>query len=249
MHLKYHQKAYQLLNRPPVLSSRALELLARAEQRCGGALPASVREWYSLEGAVETLATHSNNDWPIPLDQLGQVRTWPGVIWDDFIADGFLPIMFENQSVCHWAVKLDGSDDPPVVVEVDSSPIVSWQIYADTFSTFVYTSIWDWQPSDAPLLAAQDRLLSQADLEFLRRWYREGPPTYAWPGRKTYRFSQGDQRIRIWSDENQADWFLSSSTPDSLFQLAQKVWSLGGLSKTLYALGDAGNEVLSRIER
>jgi len=105
---------------------------------------------------VEILATHSNCDHPTPLDRLGEIeQVWHKADSRDSAPKSYLPTMTENQGVCRWAIELDGSDDPPVVVEVDSTSGVSWQHCADTFSTFVYTQVWDWQRLKGPSLCAQ----------------------------------------------------------------------------------------------
>ena len=37
-------------------------------------LPASIREWYSLEGACELLRQYSNDDWPLEVSEFGLPR-------------------------------------------------------------------------------------------------------------------------------------------------------------------------------
>ncbi len=248
MQLKYHHKAFDLLQREPAISDYALQLLAQVEQQRNIGLPSSVLEWYSLDGAVETLSLYGNSDRPVPLEHLGKTeQDWYGVGSRDFVSEGFLLVLTENQGVCHWAVELDGSEDPPVVVEVDSAPNVVWQPYADTFLTFVYTRIWDWQPFAYSALSAQDQPLDQGDLAVLRQQYREAPTTYNWPGKRNYRLHRRDQRVLIWPGEDQADWFLAAKTPESLIELAQAVWNVGGLSKTLYGVNTVGEEILRRL--
>lgn len=106
MKIRYHKSALKLLQLTPISSAAAAALAAR-EQALGVTFPASVREWYSIEGAVEILAEHSNEDFPVPLDELGDAGE---------AAHGLLKIMDENQGVVTWYVALDGSDDPPVDV-------------------------------------------------------------------------------------------------------------------------------------
>src|SRR5258708_3830374 len=54
--LKYHAPALRLLGHKPQVSPEAIRAIEQCEVACGVALPASVREWYALEGAVDMLA-------------------------------------------------------------------------------------------------------------------------------------------------------------------------------------------------
>ncbi len=72
-------------------------------QRLGIRLPASVREWYSYRNALPVLAAHSNEDSPIPVQEIAVLETAAGRL---------IPIRRENQGVCTWAILLDGSEDP-----------------------------------------------------------------------------------------------------------------------------------------
>jgi hypothetical protein len=49
--LRYHQATFDLLGREPVVSPRALARIEEVERSCGCALPAAVKEWYSLDDA------------------------------------------------------------------------------------------------------------------------------------------------------------------------------------------------------
>ena len=60
--LRFHQATFDLLGREPTVDSAAVALLDERERVLGIRLPTVVREWYSLEGAVEILATYSNMD-------------------------------------------------------------------------------------------------------------------------------------------------------------------------------------------
>jgi hypothetical protein len=246
MQLRYHRKTFDLLGQEPAVSERAVELLAAAEQRCGKALPAAVREWYSIRGSKGILATYSNQDLPVGVEELGAPTAAAQGPSPELLSEGYLVIMCENQGVCWWAVRLDGSEDPPVVVAVHPSPAPTWEPCAETFSSFVYTLVWDWQGWDWPWLNAQDQELTPRDFEFLRERFVELPTTYGWPGRRNYRFSRADQRVLIWSAEGQADWKLRACSPESLLELATELWRCGTLANTLYGL-DVGEEIVTRL--
>ncbi|HKV37926.1 MAG TPA: hypothetical protein VJX67_01845 [Blastocatellia bacterium] len=67
---RYLDHVYNVLGYEPRESGSAKTELARIEQQLGRALPQSVGEWYSKEGAIELMATRSS-DSPVKLDQLG----------------------------------------------------------------------------------------------------------------------------------------------------------------------------------
>ena len=248
MKLQYHQATFDLLGREPVFSPEAAALLAQRQEACGVTFPAAITEWYSLDAAVEILAQHSHEDHPVSLAELGMVdEDWYRMGRRNFIAEGVLPVMYENQYVCAWAISLDDSDDPPVLVQVDPSPTTAWQFFADRFSVFVYAQVWDYRPAQCAL-AAQDRAPSATELAFLRQYYREGPRTYAWPTTTSYRFADDDKCILIWSDEkSQADWWLSATSQSSLRRLVRSVRHCGTLIDSLYDLDDCGAKLLQEL--
>ena len=223
-----------------------MDLVSELDSRCGGRLPASVKEWYSLVDSVDILAKKTS-DHPVPLEDLGKVfENWYGGGRRDFVAEGYLVIMSENQGVCNWAVPLNsGEEDPPVMVEVDSSPDCLWQPFADRFSIFINTIVCDWM--DSIRLCAQDTPLTDQDLEFLRGQFKEGYSTYNWPAKISYRFRQRDQYILLWAGEDQTDWHLAADNVDSLYELVMTVWHCGSLSDSLYETDDLGSIVLERM--
>src|SRR5262249_33511871 len=133
----------------------------------------------------------------------------------------------------------------PVVVEVDSDYGL-WQPAEDSFSTFVYCSIWDYS-GHGEGVQAQDEELSQRDLAFLQSHFQEGPRTYGFPPGTQYRFSRGDQKIVIWASEGQADWWLSAGSVKSLEGLIRTVWQCGSLARSLYPDTSGGKMALERV--
>src|SRR5262245_47167949 len=131
---RFHSTTFQLLGIEPQMSPAAQSEVEQAERRLGFELPASVREWYCEEKAIDSLAKYSNQDWPIPLREFA-VKEWK--------THRLLPFKYENQGVCTWAIFLDGSDDPPVYVDVDSHG-TQWNMQAPTFSAYVHACVWDY---------------------------------------------------------------------------------------------------------
>lgn len=80
------------------------------------------------------LARYSNKDWPIAP---------PDFALKEWHTQRLLPFKNENQGVCVWAVDMDGSDDPPVYVDVDTGG-AEWFLQAPTFSAHVNACVWDY---------------------------------------------------------------------------------------------------------
>jgi hypothetical protein len=236
----FHDATFELLGGTPVPSAVALKELESAERRLGIRLPPSVREWYSCEGALSILASHSNHDPPNPVQEFAVTRSSIGRL---------IPIRWENQGVCIWAILLDGSDDPPVVVDVDSDGEV-WQPHAPTFSTYVSACVWDYRAviRQPVLVQAQNDPLGPEALRALRGLFAERPTTLGWPGSAQYRFAGGRHGILIWSTENaQADWHVGAADGDALESALRLVWDLDAVGESFYGMSSVGTAILTRL--
>ena len=131
----FHDATVEHLDIRPRITMAALGELARTQRRLGIDLPASVREWYSYDCALSVLSEHSNGDPPIPVAEFALTQSMVGPL---------IPIRQENQGVCTWAILLDGSNDPPVFVGMDSAG-TQWRLHAQNFSTYVYACVWDYR--------------------------------------------------------------------------------------------------------
>lgn len=247
--LRYHARSFELLGIQPCISASATDALARVEETIGRALPASIREWYAQQDACRLLLEYSNGDPPLDIVQLGEplCDTHGGGPHDLLLRD-LLPFRFENQGVCVWAVQLNGSEDPPVVVDRDTQFKI-WQPCASSFSEHVYTCVWDYALvllRDL-LIQAQHGPVSREALAFLKEHFVPGPVTTGWPGDTQYRFSRGDQRILIWSTGKSADWWLAADSEDSLRELASTVGSCDQVNKSFWSNSEQGERVLTRL--
>lgn len=173
----------------PVVSA-AIDAL---ERRSGLRVPAAVREWYAVRGASAWLCERRGNHL-VSAHDLGAPLN--GV---DYLERRRLATETDCQFCCRWVVRLpltsDGTpplfplpepspadlDDPPVFL-VDPEDADSHEDrYADRFTTYVLTSVWD---ADLPAEAVSDfdRPLPPDALPTLRRRFHEMPATYAWAG-------------------------------------------------------------------
>ncbi len=243
--IKYNRDAIPLLPTPPQFSDRAVEGLGRRERELGIRFPDAVREWYSLEGAVDLLRQFSNTDHPVPIEKLGEpLPNWRRAGPRDFLAQGLVVFIRENQFVCNWAFRLDESPDPEVLVKIDTALEDEWLRCADTFSTFVYCQVWDYRQGGTQV-SAQEVALDAADLQFLSATFPKRPSTHGWPGKTNYRFEAENGHILLWDGENRgADWFISAKTPASLRAILSRIWHCGNLAETLYDITPEAADVL-----
>jgi hypothetical protein len=239
----------QLLHKaglPSSLSATAEHHLRLAEERIGNPLPAAFRRFMALEGAGEFLGRFRNDDHPIGLAELGlALPRWHGY---DPLSEQILPFMRENQDVCVWGIWLNGSDDPPIVVDVDSGSPPKWELCADSFTNWLACQFWDWGHPEWSF-AANGRPLDQEVLSSMRQHFDEGLQTWAWPGKVNYRFINGRSKLLVWSGEDQCDWWLAPTAPDFTFDALDEIERIAGIGAILYALGDQFESVLDEWRR
>jgi hypothetical protein len=234
----YHQATLNLIGEVPNISPQAITLLDQWEHIHARALPPSVREWYTFEQALPWLERYSNGGHPIEVAHLGRKRRYRSGGSEqeiDFLTRNLLPILTENQGMCMWAVQLDGSENPPVVVSFDyMQPESTWHVYVDSFSHFVYTCVWDArviQP-DVALFGTKEALLPE-ELLFLQKHFQQEPITYHFPAESNYRFSSEDQYILLQQYEYGLSWYLFAEEDNDLKQLVKTIWQCESLKKEL----------------
>ena len=234
----YHQAALRLLDEKPVISSEASAIFERLKRERGFILPASIKEWYALEYAEDILSRYPPAGTVRSVEQLGKPETYwsNGALHEnDLLKQGLLLIMTEIQNAWFWAVQLNGEDDPPVVVSNELKPSATWRLYADTFSVFVYTCMWDSlviNPEDQ--MSGYKKFLLPAELHFLRERFEEGPRTYTFPDAVDYRFSSDNQRILLQKIGQQASWNFAADSDEALKQLVEQVLQCETLKKDLH---------------
>jgi hypothetical protein len=247
---RFHRAVLARLGVQPVVDDAAMRALNERAAVLGITFPASFVEWYGMRDGIELLRRNSNADDPVTIAHLGEPSKWR---WDekrDLIREGLLLFMFENQAVCVWALRLDGDEDPPVLVARD--PDLEWRPCAERFSTFMACQAWDhaeiWdEAGERILLQAQDEPLSDDDLAFLRSRFDEAPTTHGWPGDNQYRFERGDHRVLVWDGEEQADWWITATSEDDLAELATELWECGNLHASLWSNDNRGETVLEQL--
>jgi hypothetical protein len=138
--LIYHQATLDLLGIAPAVSPDRVATVRAREQACGYRFPASVAEWYSLEGAEDLFHEHTGGEWLTPLEELG------GDV--DQLRLGFLCVADENQGAVVWYARLDAGDDPLVLGDARAMTNlrgVTWVTTASQFSTFVYRLVAEYR--------------------------------------------------------------------------------------------------------
>jgi hypothetical protein len=153
--------------------------------------------------------------------------------------------------VCTWAVNFNGSDDPAVLVDVDTDG-TQWNVQSKSFSEYVYSCVWDYKLvlNQPALVQAQNRELTDAALEILSRRLRPELKTRGWPGALTqFRFRGSQHGILIWSGEGQADWFVGAPDAVSLHSALCDVWHIDGVGESFYECSDIAGDVLDELRQ
>src|SRR5215510_4271655 len=129
--MSYNAKTIGMLRKPvPEGNEQSIVL---AERRLGIRLPESVREWYSEIDGRDVLSKYSNDDWSLAPSEF---------LCFEVCGKELVKVLIENQGVCWWGFELNGSDDPPVHVNLDPPPDNLIQ-YSAAFSEFTYVRVFD----------------------------------------------------------------------------------------------------------
>src|SRR3989304_3740807 len=248
---RFHEEALNLLPSRPAFDEERAKALVLRGQELGITIPQSVREWYALEDSVNIWGRYTNDDYPVPIDELGDPVDWVNPS-RDLVREGLLLIARENQGVASWAVRLDGTPDPPVVVEIDSWPDPNWIPCADKFSTFLFCQFWDYcgGPCDLRsnlLLAQVYEDLKPDVLGSLRRDFEEMPTTFGWPAGTNFRFQAHGGRILIWHDERGTQWHLAARRKSALVDMLRNLREYGMLKRVPYTYDLATMPILKAI--
>jgi hypothetical protein len=230
--LRYHQAVFTLLRRQPQVSAERLERLRQLEQRAGVPLPASIVEWFSIEGAGEIFERNTAPDWLTDLDELTRPEA---------ARQGYLHVASESQGVVEWYARLTGADDPPVYDNNDESSQdlsrIRWHLCAPTFSRFVFHRIAATHNAFGPRklrLSAEEPLPDEPVLEALRRDYSVDPPPHS-PDSVVHRLYSENGRVTVEGvrSTGRAHWVVSAPRPEALDAVVRSLWPHGTLASTL----------------
>ena len=235
----FHAATYQLLEKRPQAGQQALDALQQAEQRLGMQLSASVREWFSLQNALEILNQHSNCDPAVAVSKWKIEPTDRGPL---------VQFKVENQGVCDWLFLVDGSDDPPVYVRIDRGDEEELVECAQTFSAYILSCVWDFSYLIKHSVMANVDPIDQQTQATLRQQFSEQPPTYGWPGDVQNRFAGDGVSILLWTGRRQTDWIVGARSLAQLEAAIRQLWPLGELASKWYGWGES-NEVHPMLAR
>ena len=245
--LIYHQTTFDILDKVPQVDQSASQKLKQCEQIFGFSFPLSFREWYSLSHSYEILTEYSNDDFPLSLEELLNVHA----NWHSYshfslnlASQRMLPFLWENQAVFLCVIKLDESDDPPVLLWDDDN---EWKLTNKHFSSFISHWVWNclyFRKYFNTVLRADENNLRETDILFLRSKFKELAQKS--PNSTVFHFQEDDKHVHVWKENEQAShWWLRADSRASLLELTQTVWDCGTLATTLslqggYIHNDAG---------
>ncbi len=228
----FHQRTLELADRRRETVAHSEAIVRELEAALRQAIPASFRELLVSNLWPNLLTEFSNCDQPIELRDMLR----PQCRKHSAVGAGVLPFMVENQGVCTWAIRLQGADDPEVLVEVDSGEPPEWQPAAPTFSEWLNCQVHDHILVQRALFAAQAEPLTTAMLADLERTFSVGPRTYGWPTPVVHRFSNSAGAILLWAGDDQCDWWVAPTSLDQARDLLDALPPSGGFDGCSYEL-------------
>jgi hypothetical protein len=181
MELKFHRKTFNLLGLEPQISIEGVTVLEKIEEYHKIQLPASVREWYSIQDAVVLMRAMFFIHPPTKLEALSEK---PSHYIRSYSEQGYkyplLHMIWENQGVWSIATLLEPEQDPPVFLGLYEEQY-KWQLHAQSFSDFIYAWAWDY----IVMQPANDGHFPNNPYRDVIELYRKFPDTLT-PGPTTY---------------------------------------------------------------
>lgn len=255
---------FDLYQREPQISEPNIQLLDAFETRSGVTLPASMREWYSLDIGLPMLYV-DDSWWATSLSKLGS-SDWPGdTNHKQLLALNILPFISEQQSD-DCCIRLDQGDDPPVYWLHESrkssaSELLDVSLIENSprFSDFVFCYLWDWLVSyqsiygfsihtipSVPVLRYKPEY--RLSLDHISHQFKEIAQQLF--GKK--RFYNQSQRFSIWSDtfsdksyDGSGGGEFYADSPEALCDLIQYLW---GNNPPLHKMSGLNSESSQIIE-
>ncbi len=257
--IHYHATALRVLEAAALLSRSALRKIERSEAKCGARLPASVREWYSLENAEKLLTHHEGDCGPVPLDRVLKLFAKLQTARRN-LSPRRLPIYGCTSSGYGANLFLDGSDDPPVIGDA---------MRDFPYSEFVLEMAWDCGTDEMrPYVFLPDSggVLGPPQLDFLIENFNELPrgirlDTLRNPFRPSlgkadfyfFRFYGHSCRIRIRAEgdpaiaERPASWDLHADSEEQLFTALRFLWPCWGEGIQFYSGSQPDEQMAARF--
>jgi hypothetical protein len=174
MTLDHHHTTFRLLRREPVLSRPAVRRLAALERALRVELPVALREWYSLEGAVQLLDLNDDllHFEPLTIEENAArlkkslEKGWP-LSW---------MIGRYSSGVCFSAAFPTGPDPVVRCVETDGSFLDDADEWCDRpFSAFVFGCCWHRLKEGAAAVSGVEPCFEPPHLDMLMESFDAGP--------------------------------------------------------------------------
>lgn len=213
--LSYHRPTFDLLQLIPQKSEENANQLSALAEIYDHPFPAALREWYGLYGVFDIMAAIAESNHPNTFDQPQRDKTYMARYARTAVSSHILPVLFENQGVCHWAVPVDAGDNLPVLVGFQENDF-DWHLHAESFSAFIEALTWDFVFFHRNYVVEVSDFIAEADVPPLLDAFERGPHTHAasavFRANEIQRFKRGDRRILVIRNEkSHRIWFASAS--------------------------------------
>jgi hypothetical protein len=189
----------------PRISRSQLTLIDAFEEKYRVKVPASLREWYSIENSANLLKKISRPHIGIKLKDAPGIQSNCGYPISD--SDPFL-IAIENQAVWFMAVKFNEGDDPSVYMRYNE-PGESWGVHAHSFSDWIHALSWDYTILSKSSLSTFDECVVSATPEIHQKvsgFQVDAPETYGcnvyFRGDKFVRMKKGEKCLLVISNDS-----------------------------------------------
>ncbi|UWE04876.1 hypothetical protein [Laceyella sacchari] len=224
---KFHTESFKLMGISPVYSPHRLQLIAEREREINRTLPPALKELYAVEG-VEEWFENGNGDQLVPLQRI-ELETreyWElelGLTFlnlpDNMKANEGIYFFIECQGCWSWWVLLNGTEDPPVIVEslYDEAQILA----CEKLSDFIFANAWDVSLMDSPSFQAGEYPCEEAFLQILRDQCVDKPTTRLASTIHRYRF--GYQGCRLLLFEETGQLFMSADHEEAKNELMELI--------------------------
>lgn len=257
--LQYHKALLHLVGEP---CHQSADRTSHIEEHLSH-LPRSIAEWYSLAAADDICKRFLFGECLTPFEKLNEklagIWIWDNETHEEVLDARFMKIATESDGCFSLCVYLDGTDDPPVMMDAgewidDKTVKEEWAVCNLSFSSWLFDSIargYLDRKQRGYWLSAATNAPTDDELGSLRQLLAEGPisrrdrPNDLGSAKylpcetcdepfENYRFFDRDAVLWIrntGSERAASNWYIVGRDSDALLTMAQRVCAVRPLQR------------------